>query len=205
MDGALILFLLLGLTGGWVLGLLVGWFFGKRSAPPRAAAEASIAPPEAKASPPSLGLMLRRREDGLEVTLDGVAYRRYATMPADSRRRLVAYLRLVGAWMEGKSTREMVTAATPQRKPTPTTAPPMQGNGAGEGAASQRMIEQIDEIVQRLQAEADLPEPVRVVGGLKGGVNILVGLKRYEHIEHIPDEAVRALVRRAVQIWESRQ
>ena len=67
------------------------------------------------------------------------------------------------------------------------------------------MIEQIDEIVQHLQAEANLPEPVRVVGGLKGGVNILVGLKRYEHIDHIPDQAVQALVRRAVQIWESRQ
>ncbi len=204
MDGAWILFLLLGLTGGLLLGLGLGWFFGKRSAPPGAVAEVSAAPTETRASPPSLGLMLRRREDGLEVTLDGVAYRRYATMPADSRRRLVAYLRLVGTWMEGKSTREIVTAATPQRKPVPTT-PPMPANDAGEGMASQRMIEQIDEIVQHLQAEANLAEPVRVVGGLKGGVNILVGLRRYEHIEQIPDETVQALVRRAVQIWESRQ
>ncbi len=205
MDGALILFLLLGLTGGLLVGLGVGWFFGKRSAPPPGVAEVGAVPPEAKTSPPSLGVMLRRREDGLEVTLDGVAYRRYATMPADSRRRLVAYLRLVGAWMEGKPTREIVTAATPQRKPQPDAPPSVDAAGGGSASASQRMIEQIDEIVQHLQAEADLPEPVRVVSGATGGVNILVGLKRYEYIEHIPDEAVQALVRRAVQIWESRQ
>ena len=207
MDGALILFLLLGATGGLLIGLWLGWFFGRRGLSPERQPEDGLPAAEQQppaASPPSLGVMLRRREEGLEVTLDGVTYRRYATMPADSRRRLMAYLRLVGAWMEGKPTREIVTAASPQRQPVHTTAAST-ASASGEAQSLQRMIEQIDEIVQKLQAETAVPEPVRVVGGLKGGVNILVGLTRYEHIDEIPDEAVRALVRRAVKIWESRR
>ena len=209
MDGALILFLLLGATGGLLIGLWLGWFFGRRGPSPERQEEDGLPAAEQQppaASPPSLGVMLRRREEGLEVTLDGVTYRRYATMPADSRRRLMAYLRLVGAWMEGKPTREIITAASPQRKPPPPASSAANGKKEnGEKASLQHMIEQIDEIVQQLHAESGLSEPVRVVGGLKGGVNILVGLKRYEHIDYIPDAEVQALVRRAVQIWESRQ
>ena len=210
MDGVVILFLLLGGVGGLLLGLWAGWFFGGRSQPGKAAESRTEARPAGQETPapppPSLGVMLRRREEGLEVTLDGVVYRRYAAMPADSRRRLMAYLRLVGAWMEGKPTREIITAASPQRKPPSPASSAANGKKEnGEKASLQHMIEQIDEIVQQLHAESGLSEPVRVVGGLKGGVNILVGLKRYEHIDYIPDAEVQALVRRAVQIWESRQ
>ncbi len=222
MDGVMVLFLLIGLSGGLLLGLLVGWLVGRREgekkaltdqpalateeAPAEQEREAASPPPSAgqEATPPSLGLLLRRRAGVLEVVLDGVAYRQYATMPSDSRNRLLGYLRLVRTWMEGKPTQEMVIAASPQQTTAVVPPPSSQKQASGE-VPLRRMIEQIDEIVRQLQAETDLSEPVRVVGGLQGGVNILVGLKRYEHIDEVPNEAVRALVRRAVQIWESQQ
>lgn len=225
MDAALLIFLALGAFGGLLFGMGVGWFFGKREgakSSPKARLE-RIAPPESAAAeapaaqqagepapqvappPPSLGLLLRRRENTLLVTLDGVTYRSYASMSADSRRRLMAYLALVRDWMQGSKATEQTKAPAAARVPP--------AGMAGVGAVTEKaepltprdIVAQIDDIVQQLHARANLKVPVRIIAGLKGGVNILVGRERYESIDDIPDDTVRALVRRAVEIWESRQ
>ncbi len=207
MDGALFLFMAVGGFGGILIGMGVGWFFGRREGaktPQKRLDAAAPAPREAVQGappPPSLGLLLRRVEEGLEVTLDGVAYRHYATMPADSRQRLLAYLGLVRDWMQGKSTREVVTAARVRAQASEM----LEEEAAEEEISPQAMVRQIDEIVQTLRGKANMAQPVRIVSGLTGGVNILVGTARYESIDDVPDEAVRALVRRAVKIWESRR
>lgn len=222
MDPVLIIFLATGGLGGALLGMWMGWFFGKREgakASPRTRSGGAAPPKSAPAGkpssqqrrehtppappPPALGLVLRRREGALLVTLDGVTYQHYATMPADSRKRLMAYLALVRDWMQG--------GKVPGRAPAAAGASPEKVAGVGgasgnaEPLTPRDIVEQIDEIVQQLHARADLSAPVRIIAGLKGGVNILVGTERYESIDDIPDEAVRALVHRAVEIWESRQ
>jgi len=219
MDGLMLLFLLIGLSGGLLVGLLVGWFVGRREGEKKAHGEQAMAAteaeplvPEEKETPlpaqqeadvalPSLGLLLRRRAGMLEVVLDGVVYRNHATMPTDSRNRLLAYLRLVRTWMEGKPTESEYLAATPSFSMVRNAA-----TGRGVSVASQRdMIARIDEILQELLAETGLSTPVRVVAGLKGGVNILVGLQRYESVADIPDAEVQTLVRKAAQRWEMEQ
>ncbi len=221
MDAALLVFLAFGAFGGLLFGMGVGWFFGKREgakSSPKARLE-RIAPPEPTAaeapaasqqpgepaSPPSLGLLLRRRENTLLVTLDGVTYQSYASMSADSRRRLMAYLTLVRDWMQSGKAAEQAKVPAAAKMPS--------AGMAGVGVATEKaepltprdIVAQIDDIVQQLHARANLTVPVRIIAGLKGGVNILVGTERFESIDDIPDDAVRALVRRAVEIWESRQ
>ncbi len=223
MDGALLVFLMMGILLGLMVGMALGWFVGKREGekkrreplPRRPVA----APDDAQAAPaaPRLGLFLHHKGDDLEVLLDGVAYQKYATMPADSRRRLLDYLAKIRDWMQAGTAqaapKEAATAAKPAARPAPrepigtpeTPPPPRRMRTKRPAPAPPNIARQIDEIVQELRAETQITQAVRIVSGISGGVNILVGLDRYEYIDDIPDDEVRDLVKRAVKIWESRQ
>ncbi len=225
MDGALLVFLMMGILLGLMVGMALGWFVGKREAsskrreplPRRAAAGAPCdETARTSASRPTLGLLLHHRGDDLEVVLDGVAYPRYAAMSADSRRRLLDYLAKVRDWMQPGASAHGAASAAPAK---PDTRPhPKEPIGTPEMPTSSRrtrpgrpapappnIAHQIDEIVQELRSETNITQAVRIVSGISGGVNILVGLERYEYIDDIPDAEVKALVKRAVKIWESRQ
>jgi len=206
MD-AVFLSLIVGALGGLLLGLGLGWFVGQREAAksPKARLEKVAPVPQPgqeTAAAPSLGLLLHRVEEGLEVALDGVPYRRYAAMPADSRQRLLAYLALVREWMEPDAAPPPAGATLP---PPAARAAQQETEPAADEASPQAMVRQIDDILQELHAQAEISQPVRIVSGLKGGVNIMVGMERYDSLDTVPDEAVRALVKRAVKTWEERR
>ncbi len=223
MDGALLIFLMMGILLGLMVGMALGWFVGKREGEKKRREPLPrrpvVASDDARATPATsrLGLFLHHVGDDLEVFLDGVAYQKYATMPADSRRRLLDYLAKIRDWMQvgavQSEAKETAAAAMPAARPTPREpigtpeAPPSPRRMRTKrpAPAPPNIARQIDEIVQELRAEAQITQAVRIVSGLSGGVNILVGLERYEYIDDIPDDEVRALVKRAVKIWESRQ
>jgi hypothetical protein len=65
------------------------------------------------------------------------------------------------------------------------------------------MIEQINDVLQaRLAAGALKDRGVQLTEGPGGSVVVVDGLKSYEGLEAVPDEAVRALIRDSIAEWE---
>lgn len=192
--------LIFGLVVGAMFGLGLGWFWGQsaakkeRSRPrPKERPEPC---PEQPEQTPALGLILRRAGGQFKVILDGVQYKSYASMPQDSRQRLLTYLKLARDWIQPQ---QKAAAARPQ--PVKATQTDLLGKDEEPRKKDKSIAEQIDEVLQRLAAKEGRKD-VRIVPSLTGGVNIVVGTNRYESIEDVPDENVRALVLRAVKIWE---
>jgi hypothetical protein len=69
-----------------------------------------------------------------------------------------------------------------------------------------QLVDEIDELVQaRIRELPDLVEPgVRLRQDTAGGLVIFVGNDRYDSLDKIPDKKVQALIREAIQEWESR-
>lgn len=67
------------------------------------------------------------------------------------------------------------------------------------------IVGQIDEVLQEMLAGSNLANSaIRLVEEPRHGVIVWVGLKRYEGIDAVPDEPVRAMIRAAVKEWERR-
>lgn len=72
-------------------------------------------------------------------------------------------------------------------------------------AAPRSIVMQIDEVLQEMLAKTKLANSaVRLAEEPRHGVIVWVGIQRYEGIDSVPDEDVRALIRAAVKEWEKR-
>ncbi len=90
--------------------------------------------------------------------------------------------------------------------PAPVITPPPAAPTAGTPIAPPKsIVGQIDEVLQEMLAGSNLSNSaIRLVEEPRHGVIVWVGLKRYEGIDAVPDEAVRAMIRAAVKEWERR-
>lgn len=66
-------------------------------------------------------------------------------------------------------------------------------------------IEEIDNILQRMVRELPAPpsQPVRVVSGEGGMLQIIVGIQTYQSADEVPDLQIRRLIQAAVAEWEA--
>ncbi len=72
-------------------------------------------------------------------------------------------------------------------------------------AAPRSIVMQIDEVLQEMLAKTNLANSaVRLAEEPRHGVIVWVGIQRYEGIDSVPDENVRAIIRAAVKEWEKR-
>lgn len=70
---------------------------------------------------------------------------------------------------------------------------------------SKSLAEQVDEILQEKLFESPLREKkIRLLDLPGGGLVVMVGLEKYDGIDAVPDEQVRALLREAVDEWGRR-
>lgn len=70
---------------------------------------------------------------------------------------------------------------------------------------SQSVVAQVDEILQeKLQATDMQKWAVRLVEFPNKGMTVLVGLEKYDNIDSVPYERVRAVIRESVSEWERR-
>ncbi len=87
----------------------------------------------------------------------------------------------------------------------PPIAPPVVKNEVQKPQMQLSIAEQVDEILQELQrfSTSSLP-PVSLMDDGHQGVQVKVGNSSYAGIDAVPQEEVKALIRRAVQEWERR-
>ncbi len=177
------------------------------------------------------GLMRIKNENGrLTLELDGVRVNTSA-ITIDQRKRLVEMLNAMRPWLEGKPASTPIHR-TPPPQPLPSAddrqgtpaiviAPPrndMQPQASASKpssstkkkdveseAAPTSIVGQINAILQTRILNTPLEtKGVSLMESSTGGVNVYVGIQRYEAIDDVPDEEIRATIRAAIAEWENK-
>jgi hypothetical protein len=143
-----------------------------------------------------------------------------STLDAEQRKRLIAILNQMRPWLEAPkaastrpapaSTPSIVSRPTPAATPAPAaddrpTAPPPPEDDEELASAPQSIVAQIDSVLQARLAGIPLKEKgVRLQESLEGGVLVWVGVNKYETVDDVPDEQVKAAIRAAIAEWEDK-
>lgn len=172
------------------------------------------------------GLMRIKNENGLlTLDLDGVRVNSSA-LTIDQRKRLVEMLNAMRPWLEGKSASTPAPMTPPQPKPVPVATPiassPPQPVAQAHPPASKpsastpkkdeepkaaptSIVGQINAILQARIVNTPLAtRGVSLMESITGGVNVYIGLQRYEAIDDVPDEEIKTEIRTAIAEWENK-
>jgi hypothetical protein len=133
-------------------------------------------------------------------------------LSSDQRKRLIGLLSLMRPWLEAESApaapvRPVASIPTPPEpaplpmqplvpeiKPDPKPAPPPSS-----------IVEQIDAILQFRMMGTPLSRlDIRLQESHEGGVEVMVGRKKYDTVEDLPDVEVKAAIRKAIEEWEKK-
>lgn len=173
------------------------------------------------------GLLRIKNESGtMTLDLDGQRVQPTA-LTGDQRKRLIEMLNIMRPWLEGKPASVPAPTAPPPSKPmpvtdirqsgsTPVASPQLATTQSQTGPLGKKkddepevtptsLVGQINMILQRRIADTPLASRgVTLMESLSGGVNVYVGVKRYEMIDDVPDEEIRATIRAAIAEWENK-
>jgi len=186
-------------------------------------AEAEVVPlPSASpALPPDETSVLdvsRDNAGGLRLKLDGQRID-VATINPEQRKRIIAVLTQIRPWLEVATPAPQparpasaqpapvrpapAAVARPGQSPRPVPAP---GNEDEEPVvAPGSIVEQVDSILQTQMVGTPLIEKgIRLQESPEGGVIVWVGIKKYEGIDDVPDDQIKAAIRAAITTWENK-
>jgi hypothetical protein len=164
------------------------------------------------------GLLRLKEESGrLRVDLDGTRVTLETLMP-EQRKRLIELVTRLRPWVEGRGAATEAPAAISQPVSVPRTpaktaplrpedvpaATPTATTPKKEApAAPQTMVTQIDAILQQKLENSPLAgRGIKLEEAAGGGVNVVVGIQRYDGIADVPDLDVQAAIRAAIAEWE---
>ncbi|HKI54473.1 MAG TPA: hypothetical protein VJ987_10145 [Anaerolineales bacterium] len=223
---------ILGWIAGLVFVYIFGIFEGRGQGRKQRIAEEEQEKKEQPIPPPvkvdDPGLLRIKNESGtMTLDLDGQQVVPTALTPAQ-RKRLIEMLNIMRPWLEGKPAAVPTTtnssvpkpsSAPIQSRPVPTSnaAPPPQPAAQPTPstpiasakddelkAAPTSIVGQINLVLQKNIANTPLASRgVTLMESLSGGVNVYVGVQRYEMIDDVPDEEIKAAIRAAISEWEN--
>lgn len=178
------------------------------------------------------GLLRIKNENGtIALDLDGVRANPSALLP-DQRKRLIEMLNVMRPWLENKpapvptsvtpppplpssplrampvpDTRQgaPVNIPSPASQPAPPkpTPAPVPKKDDKPATVPTSMVGQINAILQLRIANTKLAEQgVTMIESPSGGVFVYIGLNKFEGIDAVPDEDVKAAIRAAIAEWE---
>jgi hypothetical protein len=169
------------------------------------------------------GLLRIKNENGaLTLDIDGARVNPIALYP-EQRKRLIEMLNVMRPWLENKpvpvpttppppppqSVSAPFNAAPPppatvqSPKPAAAPAPPTPRKDEAPAAAPTSMVGQINAILQSRIAHTKLADiGVTMIESPAGGVYVYVGLNKFEGIDAVPDEEIKAAIRAAIAEWE---
>ena len=180
-------------------------------------------PPVAPDQPPDETPVLNVSKDKagkLRLKLDGQRTDP-STLSTGQRKRLIEILTLIRPWLESSKPAQSSQEASPPAQPKParasqevrpTTAsspkpispPSSVGDDKSPAPAATSIVAQIDSILQAHIAGTPLVEKgVRLQESPEGGVLVWVGIQKYQGVEEVPDEQIKAAIRAAIAKWES--
>lgn len=175
------------------------------------------------------GLLRIKNENGaLTLDLDGTRVNPIALYP-EQRKRLIEMLNVMRPWLENKPVSapasvtpppppsqampSPVNVASASSKPVPPRPAPVQLSTPVSAtkkedapvAAPTTMVGQINAILQSRIANTKLADlGVTMIESPSGGVYVYVGLNKFEGIDAVPDEDVKAAIRASIAEWEKK-
>lgn len=180
----------------------------------RADAEQKLAAAEAlKASAPAAvddpGMLRLKNKNGTpSLELDGVMLNAKNISPAQ-KKRLIELVTVMRPWMEGGQ-----TPAAPHLTPPMPAMPkesvvrplqPLKKPEAEKPLASLSIVQQIDTVLQERLLNTPLEKSgIRLQESPQGGVEVYVGLQKFESIDEVPDETIKKIIRAAIAEWEEK-
>ncbi len=169
--------------------------------------------------PDDPGLLRLKNENGaLTLDLDGARVNTSA-ITSQQRKRLIELLNAIRPWLEGKpaapppiapaavaDTRQGIPPPPPVSQPArPAPAPSPAKKAAEPELAPTSIVGQINAILQVRIAGTPLASPgIILMESPTGGVWVYVGVNKYEGVDEVPDEAVKAAIRAAIAEWEKK-
>lgn len=208
----------------WLVGLVFVYIFGlyegrsqgrkRRMAEEEQEKKEKPAPKPESIKVDDPGLLRIRNENGImTLDLDGQRVQPTALTP-DQRKRLIEMLNVMRPWLEGKPAPIPAPAAPPPTAPPPPQAiapalatqakpsSPIKKKDEVE-AAPPSIVGQINMILQQRIVNTPLvSRGVSLMESPSGGVNVFVGVKRYEALDDVPDEEIKDAIRAAIAEWE---
>lgn len=169
-------------------------------------------------------LLRVKNENGrLTLDLDGARVDT-SNLTANQRKRLIEMLNAMRPWLEGKPAPAPMTTPppppAPAPAPSPIASPPPQPAARASAAkpeplpkkkddkpeaAPTSIVEQINVILQARIADTPLAtRGVILMESATGGVNIYIGVDKYEGVDAVPDEEVKKAIRAAIDEWEKK-
>ncbi|MCK6540032.1 MAG: hypothetical protein L6Q26_08230 [Anaerolineales bacterium] len=185
-------------------------------------AEAQAKLMETSATRDNPDLLRIKNENGrLTLDLDGARVDT-SNLTANQRKRLIEMLNAMRPWLEGKPAPAPITTPPPPPAPVPApppiASPPPQPAARPSTAKSEPLpkkkddkpeaaptsiVEQINVILQARIADTPLASRgVILMESVTGGVNIYIGVDKYEGLDSVPDEEVKKAIRAAIDEWE---
>ncbi|HSM71721.1 MAG TPA: hypothetical protein VK851_09270 [Anaerolineales bacterium] len=222
---------ILGWIAGLVFVYLFGIFEGRSQGRKRRIAEEEQEKKEKPAPPPEKvddpGLLRIRNENGtMTLDLDGNRVDATSLTPAQ-RKRLIEMLNVIRPWLEGKPASVPTQTSPPPPKPTPASAPvastppppqpaaqptpstpvntPSSKKDDEHDTTPRSIVGQINRVLQKNIADTPLEaRGISIMESVTGGVNVYVGVNRYEMIDDVPDEEIKSAIRAAIAEWENK-
>lgn len=210
--------------------MFFGYFFGlfegrgqgyKRRQAEEAEREEPESPPASPSLPPDQSSLLEVSRDlagRLHLRLDG---QHIDTVPLDPehRKRVIAVLTEIRPWLETPASAPQpaqpravqpaparpapTPEARPEQPPRPVPLPVKEEEEPAAAPAS--IVAQIDSILQTQLAGTPLMEKgIRLLESAEGGVIVMVGMRKFEAIDEVPDEQIKAAIRNAITTWENK-
>jgi hypothetical protein len=159
----------------------------------------------------------------LQLKLDG-QHVDATTMNVEQRKRIIAVLTQMRPWLDApKSVQSPPPPARPRPAPSPTRVSPSENIAGAKpspmptptstsdkakdepASAPQSIVEQIDLILQTQITGTPLMEKgIRLMESPEGGVIVWVGMNKYQGVEEVPDEEIKAAIRAAISVWEKK-
>jgi len=176
------------------------------------------------------GILRIKNESGkISLDLDGTRVEP-ANLAPEQRKRLIEILNIMRPWLEGKPVAAPapmtppppaapkpapVTTAPVMPQPKPQAAPPPPVQAESKVSVKKKeeepisaptsIVGQINQILQTRIANTPLESKgVSLMESITGGVNVFVGLNRFEAIDDVPDEEIQAAIRAAIAEWENK-
>ncbi|MBI5824029.1 MAG: hypothetical protein HZB18_08390 [Chloroflexi bacterium] len=178
-----------------------------------AAAEALKASIPAAVDDPGL-LRLKNKNGAPLLELDGMTLNPKNISP-EQKKRLIDLVTVMRPWMEGGQTPAAIPApAAPPQTPlmpaspkeaSPRPAQSLKKPEPDKQISSLSIVQQIDTVLQERLLNTPLEKSgIRLQESLQGGVEVYVGMQKYESIDDVPDQTIKTIIRAAITEWEEK-
>jgi len=164
------------------------------------------------------GLLRLKNENGHYILeLDGAPVER--ALSPEKKKRLIELITIFRPWLDGGQPSQAVSKPAPPAQAQPVVAAvqepisrPIQPVSLSskkpeldKNLASLSIVQQIDSVLQaRILDTPMAKQGVRLQESPQGGVEVYVGLQKFQAVEDVPDEVIKITIREAIAEWEAK-